>query len=199
MRKAIMMLGVVLLPMSVPVFSAEPSETVDGGRDMPKLTTGASGTATATVEAIDLDNRIVTLRTEDGELVRLAISEEARNLPQVEIGDRVVVKYEIGFALALAPARTGLSERIDTITLERAPLGQKPGGVLSKAVEITAVVRMVDLEARTVTLRGAEYTVTLRVGEDIDLTSVRIGDEVDAVYQESLAISVEPAPAADGK
>lgn len=198
MRKAIMMLGVVLLlPMSV--FSAEPSETVDGGREMPKLTTGASGTATATVEAIDLDNRIVILRTEDGELVRLAISEEARNLPQVEVGDRVVVKYEIGFALALAPARTGLSERIDTITLKRAPLGQKPGGMLSKAVEVTAVVRMVDLEARTVTLQGAKYTVTLRVGEDIDLASVRIGDEVDAVYQESLAISVEPAPAGDGK
>lgn len=44
----------------------------------------------------------------------------------------------------------------------------------------------------SVTFEGAEHTVTLAVDEDIDLSNIRVGDRVDALYQESLAISVEP-------
>jgi hypothetical protein len=34
--------------------------------------------------------------------------------------------------------------------------------------------------------------VTLPVAPDIDLTEVQVGDRVDAVYQETLAVRVEP-------
>ena len=54
----------------------------------------------------------------------------------------------------------------------------------------------VDPQARTVTLKGALRTVTLPVADDIDIAKVKVGDQVDAVYQESLAISVQPAPGA---
>jgi hypothetical protein len=37
--------------------------------------------------------------------------------------------------------------------------------------------------------------VTLPVADDIDLDRVKVGDMVDAEYVESLAISVQPAPA----
>ena len=55
------------------------------------------------------------------------------------------------------------------------------------------MVRAINQEPRTVTFEGAEHTVTLAVEEDIDLSNIRVGDQVDALYQESLAISVEPA------
>jgi Cu/Ag efflux protein CusF len=52
----------------------------------------------------------------------------------------------------------------------------------------------VDTKARTVTVQGAERTVTLPVEDDIDLGKVKVGDQMEAVFQESLALRVEPAP-----
>jgi len=52
-------------------------------------------TKTATVQAIDLDKRVVTLKGEKGNVFDLKVGEEAKNLPQVKVGDRVTVQlYE---------------------------------------------------------------------------------------------------------
>ena len=50
-------------------------------------------TVTSTVEAVDLDKRIVTLKGENGEVTELAVSKEVRNLPQLKKGDQLVVTY----------------------------------------------------------------------------------------------------------
>ena len=55
--------------------------------------------ATATVEAVDMDNRLVTLKGPEGRLVTIRAGEEVKNLPQVEVGDQVNVKYYEGTAL----------------------------------------------------------------------------------------------------
>lgn len=192
--------GAALLSLlfTVPVY-ADLANDADAGRELPAVASGAGVTSTAIVEAIDLDNRIVTLRTEDDGVVSLAVSEEARNLPQVKVGDRVVVTRQMGLAMALAPAGDGIRERVDTMTIDRTELGQKPGGTLRKSVRATAIVRAIDQTERTVTLQGALQTVVLNVGDNIDLANFRIGDEVEALYQESLVISVEPAPPVDSK
>jgi len=49
-------------------------------------------TATATVEDVDVKNRLVTLRTADGELSQIKVGEEVRNLPQIRKGDIVLVR-----------------------------------------------------------------------------------------------------------
>ena len=64
---------------------------------------GESVTAVATVEAINQETREVTLRREDGKIVQMVIGPEARNLAQVEKGDRVTVTYEVGLVVALGP------------------------------------------------------------------------------------------------
>ncbi len=193
--------GLLWMMFTVPDSAVESAGSVDSGREMPAMIAGTSITSTAIVEAIDLDTRVVTLRTEDGEIISLVVSEEARNLPQVQVGDRVVVTYQIGLALALSPAdaATGIRERVDTVTLDRTALGQKPGGTLRKTVRAKGVVRAIDPTARTVTLQGAEHTIKLGVDKGVDLSNVHVGDQVDAVYQESIAISVEPAPPAAGE
>lgn len=182
-------------------FSSQQTAGVDSEREMPVVIEGVGITSTAIVEAIDLDNRVLTLRTEDDETISMKVSEEVRNLPQVKVGDRIVTTYEMGLALALSPADSsnGLRKRVDTITLERTALSQKPGGELRTTVSAEGVVRAIDPKARTVTLRGAGNTVTLAVAEDIDLSNIKVGDKDDAMYQESFAISVEPAPLAESK
>jgi DNA helicase TIP49 (TBP-interacting protein) len=164
-------------------------------RDLPSMTMGANTKVTATVEAINHATREVALRSPDGSLEIIVAGEEVRNLAQVEVGDVVKIEYSVGLMLALQPVSGGIRERREKVEEERAELGQKPAGAVRKTVYARAVVRAVDLQARTVTLQGALKTVTLPVAEDVDLNSVKVGDMVDAKYVESLAISVQPAPA----
>ena len=49
------------------------------------------------------------------------------------------------------------------------------------------------MATRTVTLKGPKHTVDLPVSKDIDLAKVKVGDQVGAIYQESFALTVEPA------
>ncbi len=164
-------------------------------RDLPSVTMGANTMVTATVEAINQSTREVALRSPDGSLEIIVAGEEVRNLTQVEIGDVVKIEYNVGLMLALQPVSGGIRERKEKVEEERAALGQKPAGAVRKMVYARAVVRAVDLQARTVTLQGALKTVTLPVAEDVDLNSIKVDDMVDAEYVESLAISVQPAPA----
>jgi Cu/Ag efflux protein CusF len=154
----------------------------------------ASATAIATVEAIDQATREVTLRKEGGELVTLVVSEEARNLAQVEKGDRVIVTYEVGLVVALGPPGS-TPVRVEDTQAARAPAGAKPGGVVQQTIGVTATVVGIDPSTRTVTLKGPRQTVALPVSQDVDLSKVKVGDQVGAVYQQSLALVVAPAAA----
>lgn len=97
--------------------------------------------------------------------------------------------------MALSPTASGLRERTDRLEVGRAAPGQKPAGVVRKTVEATVTVMAVDPKERTLTLKGPLRTVTLPVAEDIDLDAIKVGDQVDAMYQETIAISVQPPSA----
>jgi hypothetical protein len=50
-------------------------------------------TLEAVVEAVDYDTRKVTLKDLDGNLVTIVVENQVKNLPQVEVGDTVNIKY----------------------------------------------------------------------------------------------------------
>ena len=150
---------------------------------------GSSMTAVATVEAINQETREVTLRKEDGELVQMVIGPEARNLAQVEKGDRVTVTYDIGLLVAVGPAGQAPA-RTQNTEIARTPAGARPGGSIRETTAVTATVVAIDAATRIVTLRGPRQTVELEVAPDIDLSKVKVGDQVGAVYTESFALRV---------
>jgi Cu/Ag efflux protein CusF len=151
-------------------------------------------TATATVQAVDLEKREVVLKGKSGKLHTIKVGEEVRNLPQVKVGDRVVLTYYEALAVTLEKNATGgIATRKDTVTVDRAELGQKPAGTVRKDVEIVANVTAVNQKTRRVTLQGAQDAVTLKVPDDIDISKLKVGDQVSANYVQELAISVQPA------
>ena len=160
--------------------------------DHPAAGVAVSASAIATVEAIDLKTREVTLKKEDGELVTLVVSEEARNLAQVAKGDVVTVTYEVGLVVGLGPPGKEPT-RVEDVQGARAPAGAKPGGAIQRTVAVTATVVGIDAPNHVVTLKGPKQTVALPVSHDVDLSKVKLGDQVGAVYQESVALTVEPA------
>lgn len=165
----------------------------DGGK--PGVLLGSVSSMVATVESVDLDTREVVLRDGDGEVIRFVAGEEVRNLAQVEVGDQVMVEHSIGLLLMAAPATGEEPMRADVLDVWLAELGQKPGVRIEHTAAAVGTVTAVDADARTVTIRGVERTVVLEAAEDIDLDAIDVGDEVNAFFQESIVISVEPAPA----
>jgi Cu/Ag efflux protein CusF len=169
------------------------SETAPAsGDNRPAVAAGASETVMATVEAVNQETREVTLRKEDGEVVTIHVGDAARNLAQVEPGDRVTATYAVGLVLALGPPGSE-PMRIEDTQTARTPLGAKPGGAIERTIAVTATIVGVNTATRTVTLKGPRQTVSLPVADDVDLSHFQVGDQVGAVYRESYGLLVEPA------
>ncbi len=147
--------------------------------------------ATATVEKIDMATREVTLKGDDGKLETVRVGPEARNLGQVNVGDNVTMKYYRALAIFVGPA--GEEPSITEMTeVQRAPLGAKPAGQVTSVVEAVATVEALDPAERTAIIRGPRGNVqTLRVGDQVPLDKVKVGDRVVVRYTEAIAISVE--------
>src|SRR5436190_307039 len=146
---------------------------------------------TATVEDVDQRTRMVTLRTADGEIVHFQGDESMRNLPQVRKGDQVTATYYESIALRLREAegeqpRIAVSEQV-----ERAPLGEKPAGMVVRNATLTAKVAAIDRARETVTLEGPQGgKITLKVQDPANLERAHVGHLVEATYREAVSISV---------
>ena len=152
---------------------------------------------TATVEAIDLTNRVVTLKGPKGNVFDLKVGEQAKNLPQVKVGDQVVAQYYESIVVQLAkpgaPGGTTASQ-----AAESAKAGQMPGGAVASRVTVTATIVDISPKKTYVTLKGPDgKTMDVKVKDPKNLEGVKAGDQLEITYIEALAISVEKAKTAE--
>jgi hypothetical protein len=148
----------------------------------------------ATVDAVDLDNRMVTLRDAEGNVATVPVSEEARNLDQVEIGDEVTFSYLEAVAIELHKTSGAAKGVIESVTGARADKGQKPGASLAREVTMFGVVEAIDSDKPSVTLRGLKgKQVEIQVRDQERLEKVAVGDQVQVTYAQAVVISVDAA------
>ncbi len=148
----------------------------------------------ATVDAIDLDNRMVTLRDAEGNVATVPVSEEARNLDQVEIGDEVTFSYLEAVAIELHKSSGAAKGVIESVTGARADKGEKPGASLAREVTMFGVVEAIDSAKPSVTLRGLKgKQVEIQVRDPERLEKVAVGDQVQVTYAQAVVISVDAA------
>lgn len=157
-------------------------------------------TMTARVQAIDLKTRKVTLKPKNGKAFTIQVSEDARNLPQVRVGDTVVAKYTEAVAVDINrdTSTGGVTSRKESVSGTRAPLGAMPGGTVRNTVEIIANVLAIDAKTRRVTFQGPENTLTVKVPAEVKMNKLEVGDQVRLTYVEELASSVERTAPAKG-
>lgn len=166
----------------------------------PAVTDSETVTLTATVKAIDLPNRLVTLKPKKGEPFTIRVGEEVRNLPQVKVGDRVVARYTEAVAVKInRNTNGGVTSRRETLSGGRAEPGQRPAGVLQNTVEIIANVLAIDPQTRKITFQGPERALIVKVPADVNISRLDVGDQVLLTYTQELAISVEPASTQPGR
>jgi ribosomal protein S17 len=150
----------------------------------------------ATVTAIDLESRMVTLKGPEGNERTIHVDKRARNLPQVKVGDVVKIAYVQHVAWQVKKPGEGASGDVTAEAAEvRAKPGEKPGGAVGKRVTFTATIEAIDLAKGTVTLKGPQgNSQTIKARNPANLKKVKVGDAVDITYTEAVAIEVEAAP-----
>jgi len=154
----------------------------------------------AAVVGIDKVGRTVDLKGPKGRVVTLAVSDDVRNFDQVQLGDQVVVRYVRALSLELKKTGSAIMEKSEKSDAVRAPAGARPGAAGARQVTVLANVVAVNKKTKTITLKGPKGNVVDLIAEDPkQLALVKKGDQVEAIYTEAVAISVEPAPEAAPK
>jgi Cu/Ag efflux protein CusF len=158
-----------------------------------KVSMAATVKAVGTVEAIDKATRQVTIKGPKGNVATVTAGPDVRNFDQIKVGDQVIVQYLEALSLTLKKDGKELRARTDTTDAARAAAGDKPAGVVARQTEVTADVIAVNAKTQVITLRGPKQTVELKVPDAAQFKLIKVGDQIQAVYTEAVALSVEPA------
>ena len=137
----------------------------------------------------------MTLKGPNGHVVPLTVGPEVRNLDQVKVGDKVRVRYGEALSLTLKKEGKEVPSAKSASETMRAPVGATPGGAVGEQVTVIANVIAVDTKTHQVTLKGPNRTVDLYVEDPEQLKLIKVGDQIEAVYTQAVAVTVEPVAA----
>ena len=143
------------------------------------------------IKSIDHKSRSVVIVGAQGNEVLMTLDDQAKNFDQIRVGDLVTLSYVQALALELHKVdNKGIRERVESAQGTRAKPGEKPAGAIERSVRVVADVVAVNPKARTVTLRGAKRTIELAVNDAAQLKEIKVGNQVEAVYNEAIALEV---------
>lgn len=152
--------------------------------------------ALVTVESVDQNTRVVHLRGPDGRQVTVVAGPEIKRLAEISAGDRIRIHYQEAIAVQLAEPGGAAAPTSAVAGIARA-IGGSPTGVATQEVRLRVRVEAIDRDTNTVTVAGPNQerrVLTVRDPAMIDfLRRTEVGNEVDVVYREAVALSVEPA------
>jgi hypothetical protein len=189
------LLGPLLATGCTTIWDKPPTPTktpVEFQQPIPPLEARDKVTATAIVQAVDLEKRQLVLRGKGDSLHTMAVSEKVPNLSKIKVGDRIELTYHEALVLALEKSATGPTARRGATGNEHGESGRQPVGAAREDVEIVADVARIEQKTRKVTLRNAQGVVTLKAPKNIDISKFKVGDRVKADYVPALAVAVRP-------
>jgi hypothetical protein len=155
-----------------------------------------TGTITATVTAVDQKDRWVTLKRADGSVVDIQVGPEAKNFPQIRVGDQVTAQHQETVDITVIPPGQAAPNVSAGSSLVTAPAGSKPLAVQVDTAVVTGQVTAIDYDDRLVTLLGPlGNSRTLVVGPAARrFNEVKVGDNIQLTLKSSTMIEVT-APA----
>jgi Cu/Ag efflux protein CusF len=155
------------------------------------VTKSESVSATATIQAIDKANRLVTLRDEKGQEDTMQVGPAMKRFDELKVGDKVRVTYYE--SLVLQVRKPGDAAKPGTDATLTKSTGAAPGATLSVQQSTTVEVLAIDQKLPSITVRTADgRTVTRKVEERKNLEGVKVGDKIDITYTQAAVVNVEP-------
>ena len=145
----------------------------------------------ATITAIDVPKRLVTLKGQDGDVFEVEAGPEIRNLEKLQVGSVVVATYTESLALEIAAAGAATPGITGSVSGTPTP-GQRK---LGRQVTATFKVEAVDAAANKVTLSdgtGNSRTIDVKHPKAQErLKTLKPGEMAVITYTESLALRLE--------
>jgi hypothetical protein len=153
-------------------------------------------TVYATIQAINLETREVTLKGQQGNVFTLVADPEIKRLAEFAVGDDIVLDYSISMAAEIRqPTPEELAKPYSVVEdTTRASAKQTPGVEGYKIIEAVVTVEGLDRQTQTVTIKGPKgHYLAIKVKDPSTLDKLRLGDVALVVYSESYALRLEKA------
>ena len=185
-------MSIVLITVSMVVALSLGSVATVNAQEGKGIELGEAVVVTAEVLAIDKEDRILTLLGPKKNVVDIHVSEEARNFDQVRVGDQLRIEYYESVAIYLG--KPGTQPEADAgLVAARSAKGEKPGGYVVGAIDVSASIVGIDKKKRTLTLVLPEgNVVTTEVDKSVKaFDTLKVGDAIHARLTKAIAISVE--------
>lgn len=148
--------------------------------------------AQATVTAIDMASRKVSLKNAAGESFDIVAGEQVTNLANLKVGDVVALRYLQMLDLELLKGTAGVRKRIVEVAAGKAEAGEKPGAGIGKKVTLYGDVIAVDKGQQTITVKGVDHTLELKVHNPAQFALIAKGDQIKAVQTQAVGIGILP-------
>jgi hypothetical protein len=169
---------------------------------------------TATVDAVDKKDRLITMTGPEGNTVVLKAGPKVRNFDRIKAGDDVVASYyeDISVVVTDAPSdgppmtkEEGLEEDAEggmdapppaTVDVEAgaavAAKGAEPGAAVGDVVTINTTIEAVEYDTRIVTLAGQNgLSRRVKVGPEVAIEQLKAGDGVTIQVTQAVAVDVQ--------
>jgi hypothetical protein len=158
-----------------------------------KRALGSPTTVTATVAAIDYNDRVVVLRDDQGSDNAIYVGDEVKRLTEVKVGDKVKVTYYMSLASRVMQpgeaSRSGATEAVVGTTGR-----ERPGGTASYQQRWTVSVNAVDMAQQTVTVTGEKGRIyTFKAADPSKLATVKAGDRLEIDFTAAAIVNIESA------
>lgn len=148
--------------------------------------------AQATVTAIDMASRKVSLKNAAGEAFDIVAGEQVTNLANLKVGDVVALRYLQMLDLELLKGTAGVRKRIVEVAAGKAEAGEKPGAGIGKKVTLYGDVIAVDKGQQTITVKEVDHTLVLKVHNPAQFALIAKGDQIKAVQTQAVGIGILP-------
>lgn len=162
--------------------------------DIPLGSKAIEGEIVTKVLAVDVANRVVTIADTDNRPVDVQLTEQAKALHNLKVGDTVNIKVSRAIAYVLdtdvggAPGVTN-----EAMTVRATKDNPNPGGEAVRQVKVTSKITHIDLKKHEVTLLPPEGKVTVVKVENPDLQArmknLKEGQTVNAIFTEVLQVT----------
>ncbi|GLH32331.1 MULTISPECIES: hypothetical protein [Pseudomonas] len=161
--------------------------------DIPIASEALESHVTTQVTAIDQANRQVTVKGPDDKDVTFQLTEKAKALPNLKVGDQVDIYVTRAVAYVLNTEVGGAPKASDESgTIRATKDNPNPGGEAFRQVRVTSQIKKIDLKTHEVSLLPPEGKLQVVKVEDPELQArmknLKVDQTVDAIYTEVLRI-----------
>lgn len=153
---------------------------------------GVAFSAKAKIVALDVPNRLVTVKGAGGKQWTFKVSKDVQNLDQVKVGDTILVKGFVAVAVALKGPKSGpAGAEVDEAAVKAAK-GQLPAGAEVEQVTLQGKIKAIDHKHPSVTIEDPSGKITTVKAKNAKaLAGLKVGDDLSVTFIEGFAVAVE--------